>query len=70
MKTLLIVMLILSRFPLSGFQFLLLICLIEIETGIFIGDFYWSIMIFFYLLFRYTWYSTLRKGISYDNRPV
>lgn len=55
--------LIFSRIPLSGFQFLLLICLIEIETGVFIGDYYWSIIAFFYLLFRWMWRQFLNAPV-------
>ena len=55
--------LIFSRIPLTAFQFLLLICLIEIETGVFIGDYYWSIIVFFYLLFRWMWRQFLNAPV-------
>ena len=57
-----IIFLIFSKIPLTTFQFLLLICLLELETGIFIGDFYWSTILFFYLLIQWSWYSALKGG--------
>jgi len=62
MKSFLALCLILSKVPLSGFQFLLLICLIEIETGIYVGDLYYFILLFFYLTWNYLWKSALKGG--------
>ena len=61
-KILLILWLIFSRVPLSRFQFLLLLCLIEIETGFLIGDWYWLFIFLSYVLMQWTWYSALRGG--------
>ena len=55
--------LIFSRIPISGFQFLLLICLLEIKTGIFIGDYYYSVILFFYLLWKWSWWKTLNAPV-------
>jgi hypothetical protein len=63
LKILFILYLIFGRIPLSGFQFLLLICLLEIEFGVYFGDFYWSTIMFFYLLFRYTWWKTINAPV-------
>ena len=57
------VLLILSKAPLSGFQFLLLLCIIEIETGFLIGDYYSLSLIFFYLVYRYLWWKTINAPI-------
>lgn len=62
MKTLLALYLIFSKLPLSGFQFLLLICLIEIETKIFVGDWYWLLIFISYVLMQSAWYSALKGG--------
>lgn len=62
-KIAMILLLIFSRIPLSGFQFLLLICLLEIETGVYIGDYYYGTLLFFYLLFNYLWLKTINAPI-------
>ena len=62
-KIAMILLLIFSRVPLSGFQFLLLICLLEIETGVFIGDYYFATVLFFYLLTRWMWWKTINAPI-------
>lgn len=59
--------LIFSRMPLTRFQFLLLLCLIEVKTGFLIGDYYTLGVIFFYFLFRYLWWSSLRAPVAQWN---
>ena len=62
-KIILAIFLIFSRIPLSQFQFLLLICLIEIETGVYVGDYYYGTLLFFYLLIRLLWWETINAPI-------
>ena len=58
-----IIFLIFNKIPLTTFQFLLLICFIEVKTGVFIGDLYWSLILFSYLFYRYTWYKTIHAPV-------
>ena len=58
-----IIFLMLSRIPLSGFQFLLLMCLLEVETNIYFGDFYWTTIAFSYLLFRHMWFKAINAPV-------
>ena len=44
-----------KKIPLTGFQTLLLICLLEIKTGVSVTGYYYTTMLFFYLLFQYGW---------------
>jgi len=50
-----------SKIPLSGFQFLLLLCLIETQTGILIGDAYCTLIFLGYIIFQYSWFKTLNS---------
>lgn len=64
-KIILILFLLLwNKIPLSRFQFLLLICLLEIKTGILIGDYYWFIIFLGYLIWKWSWYNALRPRSS------
>ena len=63
LSILFIIFLMFSRIPLTGFQFLLLICFIEIRTGIFIGDLFYSLILFWYLFYRYAWYKALHAPV-------
>ena len=65
MKIILALFLLLwNKIPLSGFQFLLLICLLETETGVFIGDYYWFIIFLGYLTWKWSWYNAIRPRSS------
>jgi hypothetical protein len=57
-----IIFLMFSKVPLTNFQFLLLLCFIEVKTGFFVGDFYWSIIFISYVLIQRAWYSALKGG--------
>ena len=61
------ILLICSKAPLSGFQFLLLLCVIEVETGFLIGDYYSLSFIFFYLVYRYLWWKALNAPVAQRN---
>ena len=52
---------------LSKFQLLLLICFIEVKTGLLIGDYYFLLLFLSYLLFRYLWW---RGKLTISFTPV
>jgi hypothetical protein len=55
------------KIPLSAFQFLLLICLVEVKSGILIGDYYYSFILFGYLFARWSWYKAIHPRSSVWN---
>lgn len=59
--------LIFIQFRLSRFQFLLLLCFIEVKTGFLIGDYYFAFVLFSYLLFRYLWWLVIRAPVAQRN---
>ena len=59
---LILLILLWKKIPLTGFQTLLLICLLEVKTGVSVTGYYYTTMLFFYLLIQWSWYSTLKGG--------
>jgi hypothetical protein len=53
-----------KKIPLSQFQFLLIICLLEAKTGVFFGDYYFLFLAIGYLLCRYSWYRFLHAPVA------
>jgi len=58
METLLIVLMLLLLFivKITPFQLLLLICFLEVYTGIFIGDYYYIGILAYYVCAKYGWH--------------
>lgn len=60
---LILLMIFWKRIPVTGFQTLLLVCLLEIKTGVSVTGYYYGILLFFYLLFRYGWWKMLHAPV-------
>ena len=48
--------------PLSGFQLLLLICWIEVKTGVMVGDYFYCSLMIVYVALLITWKNMIRPG--------
>jgi hypothetical protein len=46
---------------LSGFQILLLLCLIEVKTGFLIGDYYFVTVFCGLLFFKWIWWKLIQN---------
>jgi hypothetical protein len=57
-----------KKIPLTQFQFLLCICLLEVKTGILFGDYYYGTILLSYLLLRFIWYKILHAPVAQWNR--
>lgn len=64
LKIAFILFFMLSSIPLTRFQFLLLMCYLEVETGILFGDYYTLTLFSGYFLFRWLWFKALNAPVS------
>lgn len=64
---LVLVMIFWKKIRLTQFQLLLLICFLEVKTGILFGDYYTILIIVSYLLCQCWWYKALNTPVAQWN---